>query len=116
MPCAKVTVCKGPAVGSLGWTNGVKGKVEERLNPSKLVSVSKKIIINGQNEGWLQEACKLASARTPFTLVKFDYMAKENFSFCRVYIEQDYGFKHESEGALVHHFNPPADFFEVNPQ
>ncbi len=85
-------------------------KFEECPNPGKLVSMNEKIIVNGRNEGWLQEACNLASARTPFTLVDFNYMTKENFSFCRAYIEQDYGFKHESEGALVHHFIPLADF------
>lgn len=69
-----------------------------------------KITIDGQHGEWRQRTLQLAEARTPFTLVKFNYL--EEFAFCRCYIEQDHGFKHEPEGALVHHFTPLTEFLK----
>jgi hypothetical protein len=66
------------------------------------------IIIDGHDYEWRQKSRQLAESRTPFTLVEFDYL--ENFTFCRCYIEQEYGYKRESKGSYVHHFTPLPKF------
>jgi hypothetical protein len=68
------------------------------------------IVINGKTSNWLEECVRLAKSRTPFILVEFDYMSRENNSYCRDYIEQEHGYLHECVGTEKYRFTPLPDF------
>ena len=70
--------------------------------------MQKEAIINGRDTEWEEKVRQLAEAGMPFTLVEFNYLA--NFTYCRCYIEQEYGFKHERTGPNVHRFSPIPNF------